>query len=329
MYTEGNKGNEGVGQDSVLVLLAWLRCAGGHDDGAVRKRRIYLGLIVGVVLAGMLVLLFNREREPEYEGKKLSYWVDQVSWATHVDEPERYRRASEAISALGTNAIPHLLKWIRYEPPVWKSKSLVVMNKVFRLDLSDSRAARATSTMEAIGALAFHAKEAIPPLAVMANDTHAPATASRAIIALYRLGTAHVSANIALMTNHSEEIRVQGVMNLWGCGGGNNMDSAIPVLVRCLQDTNEDVVMLAGAALTQAATRDLVVTALIPSLQDRRPIVRIRAARILGSLNRKARSAVADLLRLLKDSDPEVRLVATNELRNIDPEALRKIQRDE
>jgi hypothetical protein len=256
--------------------------------------------------------------------------VDHISWAEEWNEPESRGRALEAISVIGTNAIPHLLKWICYEPPVWKSKSLVVMNKVFRRNLRDSRAARAWGAGEAIAFLGINAEEAIPPLAVMANDTHAPATASRAIIALYRLGTAHVSANIALMTNHSEEIRMQGVMNAWGHADGTNIECAIPELVRCLQDTNTGVLMFAGGLLTHAGSkRESIVPALIPSLQDRRPIVRIRAARILGSLATKARSAVADLLRLLKDSDPEVRLVATNELRKIDPEALQKVERGE
>lgn len=50
-----------------------------HDDCAMFKRRYYLVLLLVAVLVVGLVMLFNREREPEYGGKKLSEWVEEYA----------------------------------------------------------------------------------------------------------------------------------------------------------------------------------------------------------------------------------------------------------
>jgi hypothetical protein len=76
----------------------------------MQKRRVYLILVV-VVLAGVLVAVFRRDREPEYGGKRLSEWVD--GYAMQI----RNAGSNEAIRHIGTNAVPYLLKWIRYETP--------------------------------------------------------------------------------------------------------------------------------------------------------------------------------------------------------------------
>src|SRR5229473_8685860 len=67
----------------------------------MRKRRVYLILgVVGVVLAGVLVAVFSREREPEYGGKRLSEWVEDYGKVTlrEGDASEWLERVRNVIS---------------------------------------------------------------------------------------------------------------------------------------------------------------------------------------------------------------------------------------
>jgi len=71
----------------------------------MRKRGIHLIFVV-LVAGGVLVAVFaGREREPEYGGKRLSEWV-----TTRNTDAER----DQAIRAIGTNALPCLVKWISF-----------------------------------------------------------------------------------------------------------------------------------------------------------------------------------------------------------------------
>src|SRR5260221_13991205 len=83
----------------------------------MRKRRVYLIFwVVGVLLAGTLVAVFTRVREPEYGGKRLSEWAEELPW----NPEEKPSEAEDAIRSIGTNGIPYLLAWIAYEPPIWR-----------------------------------------------------------------------------------------------------------------------------------------------------------------------------------------------------------------
>jgi len=68
-------------------------------------------ILGGCVLVGILgVALWPGEREPEYKGKKLSEWLDEYNSPA----------AKQAISAIGTRALPFLVTWIRNEHPEWR-----------------------------------------------------------------------------------------------------------------------------------------------------------------------------------------------------------------
>src|SRR5713101_6945786 len=86
----------------------------------MRRRLVYL--ILGLVLlAGVLVAVFRREREPEYGGKRLSEWVMVIGHSDPATGSIQRAEAADAIRKIGTNAFPYLLKWISYETPAWKA----------------------------------------------------------------------------------------------------------------------------------------------------------------------------------------------------------------
>src|SRR4051794_39911375 len=89
------------------------------------KRRFFRMLMGGVVLVGMfvavaLVVRSSQSKEPEYEGKKLSEWVLDLNAGSSPSK--------NAIREIGTNALPYLLKWMRYDPPPWKPKLYQKLN---------------------------------------------------------------------------------------------------------------------------------------------------------------------------------------------------------
>ena len=168
------------------------RSVGGHDGWAMQKRRIYLGLVVlgfGVVVAG-LVLVFIPSREPSYGGKRLSVWVEM--YAT----PPRKSEADNAIRHIGTNALPYLLEWIRYEPGPRKLKLYGVANVLLQelnrgWVLRDDLEVRAGCALWAIHALGAEAEAAgFAELSRLLNAPNSYGGAIRAAEVLISFGRA-------------------------------------------------------------------------------------------------------------------------------------------
>src|SRR5438876_6833658 len=65
------------------------------------------------VVAGAVVFLSRGPHQPEYEGRRLSQWIDRLALRSPPASPE----AEEAIRHIGTNALPWLVKWSLYDVP--------------------------------------------------------------------------------------------------------------------------------------------------------------------------------------------------------------------
>src|SRR5580765_1343386 len=123
----------------------------------MRKRRVYLGLVILAVagVVGLIVAGAVRERdsaEPVYKGRKLSEWVMELP-----PEPTTYGRseAEVALREIGTNALPYLLKWISYEPAPWRLKIYEIAGKVLtrgpNVLFQDRKMLRASCVVRAFG----------------------------------------------------------------------------------------------------------------------------------------------------------------------------------
>jgi len=140
-------------------------------------------------------------------------------------------------------------------------------------------------------------------------------TASNAVPALVKIYNARISDSSQLRTAGS-------FLNL-----GPAAAMAIPSLLRTIANTN------AGGDLRSAAVNalghihaepELVVPVLTKCLRDSDPTVRTEATFSLLFFGGAAKSAVPELVGLLKDKDLQIREYAEQSLKAIDPEAAAK-----
>src|SRR5262245_12996976 len=93
------------------------------DSPTVKRRRVILLVIGALLIAIAVVILWPREKEPEYQGKTLTEWLDIYEGGVigYIKDPER-QEAADALRNIGTNALPWLIKWISNESPNWRRK---------------------------------------------------------------------------------------------------------------------------------------------------------------------------------------------------------------
>jgi len=182
----------------------------------MRTRRIYLGLLLIAVAVGAIVVCFRPEREPEYEGKKLSEWVREL--------PSNYFQTGEsdaqrAIRHIGTNAIPYLLKWMRYEVPNGKDKLYRAVNQVIKrlhmprriFNQKEERARAAGLALEVLG---LEVVRAIPELTRILTDPKEPASAYRASSILAGLGEAGLPPLLLVLTNAQTRLNLREAVGI-------------------------------------------------------------------------------------------------------------------
>src|SRR5436309_2139027 len=82
-----------------------------------------LGIVVVLLVAGvsgLLLWLVGGPREPVYQGRTLSSWLDHHVPSSAAHPPYNspgWQKAEEALRAIGTNGIPTLLEMIGAKEP--------------------------------------------------------------------------------------------------------------------------------------------------------------------------------------------------------------------
>jgi hypothetical protein len=137
----------------------------------VKKARFFIiafGCVTGLIAA---LLLWPREREPEYNGVRLSTWLERAG----NGHSEGF---GEAIKHVGTNALPVLVRAVAYEPPRWR---FWLSFKIFQLSprtlnsrfgawvLNDKAERKADAALVALGILGPEARPALNDLRRLGN----------------------------------------------------------------------------------------------------------------------------------------------------------------
>src|SRR5436190_17218266 len=125
--------------------------------------------VLGVALAGYALW----PHEPRWQGRSLSSWLVDLA----PDKPQGTRiAAATAVRALGTNAVPFLLDWMR-EPevePRWKLRLQAWLSRQslvkVKFELAGDRRRKSVLAFEALGDTG---RSAVPELAQLLCDPDA------------------------------------------------------------------------------------------------------------------------------------------------------------
>ena len=212
----------------------------------MKMRRKWVLWSVVTLVGVALVIAFMWLSEPEYGGKRLSEWVNEYVEGSNAAE------CDHAIRQIGTQALPYLMAWFKYETPPWARKFLGAVNPLitwsgWQLN-DDPDVYRAYKAKQGLIALGQQAAPAIPTLDGLLNDKHERATVQRTIDVLVSLGSAGTPTMMKAFTNaHASAHRAYIVFR--AAELGTNARPAVPVLVAFLKDPDLNLRPSAAHAL--------------------------------------------------------------------------------
>jgi HEAT repeat protein len=262
--------------------------------------------------ACLLVWESRRSDDPFYQGKRLSVWLADCNpkleyFARRDGAPDREERsdtrraleAADALRAMGTNAVPYLLKLASSGPSVLWSKAesmqldqwvLIHLKSRGLYDWMRSRVEKPWSdhrcAENGFKTLGQRASPAVPQLIrlLKSPDWDTKETAADALGAI-----------------------------------GPAAQEAVPALIQCINDPNERVEDAAVEALFAIGMKPEVAVPALARLLEADEGDFDRAMHLLANFGPDAKAAVPAILPFLEVQDTELRARATNVLKQIDP----------
>jgi HEAT repeat protein len=291
----------------------------------VRRRRVIIILAVCVLAVICFVAFWPGEREPTYNGKKLSEWL-----ALQNDHPEE---VEVAVRAIGTNALPVLTECVEFQLPAWRLRLLKLYPKLpsplFRSSIAsiiagDKQQVRAFNSVFGFRLLGTNASSAAPELIRFLTDKRNQGRETVSLALAYVGGPDSLPPLLAAVQDKTtpdiqRALVARAISHL--NYRGPDLSNAVPVMITCLQESNRFVPSLAATALgTFLLQPDQSVPALTRALESSDYRVRRNAIRSLGKFGLQATNALNAISNSLNDSRQDVRTQATNALRQIVPE---------
>jgi hypothetical protein len=220
---------------------------------------IALALIVATLIGVFALRAPPEKPQPHYNGRQLSDWLTMCRpgegpWDTGGE-------AELAVRSIGTNALPFLLEWIRYELPPSRRFMLSLATRPVpgkplyegKIVYGSSLILGESTTRAQIAEVGFiilntNAIPAIPVLERLMKDNQKPVVGLRAIYALGAIGGPAIAAltNALADTNQSSRIEIMNAL----CGaeraspyyyGLAYEGAALPALIRALNDLDPSV----------------------------------------------------------------------------------------
>jgi hypothetical protein len=274
-----------------------------------------------------VVAFWPGEREPEYDGKKLSDWL--------AVQNERPTEVSDAVRAIGTNGVPILIRWVEYQTPPWRYRLARMYFKVSRFMYSDSLVnilvngkakMRSYNSLFAFRILGTNASPAIPELARFVTDARNRDRKAAAQALAHIGGRDALPPLLAALKDKTvpdlDRALIAGAIPYLNYRGVQ-LTNAVPIMIACLQETNSYVPSLAAYTLgTFLVQPEQCVPALTNAARSNDYRVRRNAIRSLGMFGAEATNAIDAISNALNDPERSVRTEATNALREIAPEVM-------
>ena len=281
-------------------------------------------------VCGVLVLCASAaiaaDAEPSHSGRLLSEWLADVRCSSGVTVVGAPNPPKDAIRAMGTNAIPTLLKWISYEPSLSDKFPLAAyVPHPWRWHTlnPDELAHTAPSGFRFLGSMAL---PAIPELVRLARTSYGPDRAERCAVALAVIGPETIPNLLSLAANGPPWSRYWAVSALEFFSRKPEGVATIPVLMKCLGDTNKDYSPSGPASLillnlleTSAAATLPVLTNALRSPSPGTRLNTIGCLQLFQSENptNLPPSTASAFRAAMHDPDAAVRSIATNILRQM------------
>lgn len=252
-------------------------------------------LVIVVILAaavGIAWLVWSRPREPVYQGKRLSVWL-QGNQTNRV-------QMTEAVRAIGTNSIPTLLRLLREDDSSLKPMLLKLLAKQKRFKIHYTPAAECNREgLAGFMILGASASNAVPELSRIYLRNISPESERTTAQSLAFIGPAASNAVPALLARIS----------------------AMKVLTR----TNETEFLCSIWALGRIHSQpETAVPALMELLQARDNVTRYQAALALGEFGPVAKPALPLMLKCYAESNKGTKSQIAAAIGGVDPEAAAK-----
>jgi HEAT repeat protein len=261
------------------------------------RKRVQIALAVLLVfLAGVITWQGLRLREPVYQGKRLSSWLEAYrlhgvagveTWQVRTEQ----QMADKAVRKAGTNALPTLLRMLRAKDSALKVELMELAQRqhVVRIKYTPAEELNYQASC-AFGVLRAKGQCAVPALMEIADKNISHDSQWYAITALSFVGPPAKGVIPSLSgwaTNADGRVRLYAVHALGEIRA--EPDRVVPVLTNALRDPDSGVQTHAAMALGKfGPNAKLAVPALVEYLNARE--------------SRTDRSDVTDALRAI---DPE------------------------
>jgi hypothetical protein len=242
-----------------------------------RATAIALATLAALAVVAVAYAIFSRKSipEPSYAGEPLSEWL------VLYERPGRHggvpTAAERAIRSIGTNALPCLLEWIRYELPPWRRALLKVATwpvpgktldegKVVygKSSIEGKSLRRAEQAQVGFALLYTNAVSAIPELEALMKNNRKPSVGLRAIYALSEIGIAALPALTNALANVNQTNRIDIIYAIYGMVQNSPYyyrdtcrAACLPALTRALSDPDPGVSRQAETTLYNLAPHTL------------------------------------------------------------------------
>jgi hypothetical protein len=223
-------------------------------SGPKRQKRfpVFASVLLIAVAGGIAWLALRAPPEPVYNGKPLSRWLAQYDYKA-LNWPRQPMPADAAIRDIGTNAFPMIRKLLR----AWDSAlKLKLMGFIYRdLHLHFRFQTQEQSHMRALGALGAFGRDAKPLVPTAAEGLNHMSVGERAFFGFWLEslgsdGEAAIPALISSLNDTNNTLRHLTVETLARVGV-NQTNVVLPILVKCLQDSNSFVRLQAANEFTR------------------------------------------------------------------------------
>jgi HEAT repeat protein len=182
----------------------------------IRRQKLLLTLLLAVIVVGPLVVYLIWPREPSYQGKTLSAWIEPFcrETPTGIFTPggpqyfEQLQPTRRAVAQIGTNAVPFLIARLEYRESTVKRtmRRLLEKQPISAFKMSDPRCSRIRG-IRALAVLGPAAQPAVPALAAQLKTD--PTLADHLIYALSGIGPEGMRALVNQYTNAGPSVRMQ------------------------------------------------------------------------------------------------------------------------